>query len=312
MSWINVNDFQHPTGWIGVPNVKERAKWYCRQLEQGEILFFPELPFDLPETQREFLLTQRQESSRYHKNISYRPNQDVLRGFSSASPEDVTRLRSIMREYSRQVTSFLSRFLSPYAERWSLDFASFRPIEEDERDLPLHKRNDLLHVDAFPTRPTGGGRILRVFTNINPSRPRVWNTTDRFDVLAERFALGAGLNQIAAQEASAARGLFRRAKRLMRTIGVPVVERSPYDRFMLRFHDYLKENAEFQNGCAKTRLEFPSYATWIVFTDGVPHAALSGQFALEHTYIVPIDALVSPANAPIRVLEALCGCALSG
>jgi len=61
-----------------------------------------------------------------------------------------------------------------------LDFASFRPLEEQGRDLSLHKRNDLLHVDAFPSRPTHGGRILRVFANINPSVGRVWNVGEPF------------------------------------------------------------------------------------------------------------------------------------
>ncbi len=100
-----------------------------------------------------------------------------------------------MQAYSLQVTEFINRFLAPYANHLSLDFASFRPLEEKQRDLPLHKRNDLLHVDSFPTRPTRGGRILRVFTNINPFEARVWNVADRFDALAEQFAAEAGLNR---------------------------------------------------------------------------------------------------------------------
>ena len=60
-----------------------------------------------------------------------------------------------------------------------------------------------------------------------------------------------------------------------------------------------------------TRSEFPSGCTWMVYTDGVPHAALSGQYALEHTYIVPRAALVAPELASIDVLEKLSGTALS-
>ena len=87
---------------------------------------------------------------------------------------------------------------------------------------------------------------------------------------------------------------------------MPVPDRSAYDEFMLRFHDFLKENSEFQSG-DKERVEFPPMATWLVFTDGVPHAALSGQFAMEQTFIVSPEALVSRADAPIAVLEAICG-----
>jgi 3-deoxy-D-manno-octulosonic acid hydroxylase-like protein len=46
-------------------------------------------------------------------------------------------------------------------------------------------------------------------------------------------------------------------------------------------------------------------STWLVFTDGVPHSALSGQFAMEQTFIIPLEALVAPEVSPIRVLERL-------
>ena len=88
-----------------------------------------------------------------HKNVSYRPKQDILRGDACETAEDNQRLHDIMRRYSMQVTKFLSRFLAPYAPHWTLDFASYRPLEEKGRDLPIHKRNDLMHVDAFPSRP---------------------------------------------------------------------------------------------------------------------------------------------------------------
>ena len=310
MSWLTVNDYEHPRGWVDVPDEAARSIWYCRQLEQGQILFFKEIPFDLPEADRTFLLSQRRGDSRIHKNVSYRPQRDVLRGFSSEA-ESVERLRRIMRHYSEEVTRFLSTFLAPYREHWSLDFASYRPLEEEGRDLSLHKRNDLLHVDAFPSRPTKGGRILRVFTNINPDQARIWHTTDRFDSLARRFALEAGLERVAKSASSPLNYLRRGAGGLMRAAGLLASGRSAYDRFMLRFHDYLKENADFQESCDKIRLEFPPRATWIVFTDAVPHAVLSGQFALEQTYIIPPAALLAPEAAPISILESLCGRSLS-
>jgi len=228
----------------------------------------------------------------------------VLRGYASGKPEEVARAREIMRRYSAEVTRFLSGALAPYAAYWSLDYASFRPEEEAGRDLPLHKRNDLLHVDAFPTRPTHGGRILRCFTNINPTASRVWTITDRLPALANRFAREAGLNEIAQRGPLASASLLGKLQRLL---GVAAAKRSAYDAFMLRFHDYLKENSGFQETCPKIRLEFPPGSTWICYTDYVPHAVLSGRYALEQTFIVPVGALVTPAQAPIRVLERLAG-----
>ncbi len=303
--WIPVHDFTCAAGWANPlhgEQAEARARWYCEQLEQGQILFFASPPFELPDDDRQFLLGQSWAESRLHKNVSYRPAQDRLRGFAAAEPAR-GRMQQVMRNYSAQVLDFLARFLVPYAGRWVLDFSSFRPLKEEGRELPLHKRNDLLHVDAFPSRPTRGGRILRVFTNLHPTKPRVWLTTDRFPALAARFAFDAGLAQIAARDSF----LRRQLGRLVRALGIPGAGGSLYDTFMLRFHDYLKENSAFQENCDKIRLEFPPLATWLVFTDGVPHAALSGQFALEQTLLIPPAALVAPEHAPICILEALCG-----
>lgn len=300
-SWIEVEDFQYPSGWVNAS--PERARWYCERLEANEILFFRQPPFELPESERRFLTTQRQTDSALHKNISYRPAEDVLAGFAGDAVSR-KRLHELMRVYSSRVNEFVGKFLAPYRDDLAIDFASFRPLEEAGRKLSLHKRNDLLHVDAFPSRPTRGGRILRVFTNVHPEKPRVWMTADRFAALAERFAADAGLPKIAG---NGARAFGQRAIRMLRSLGLPLVPRSAYDRFMLQFHNYLKANNAFQTECSKTRLEFPPMSTWLVYTDGVPHAVLSGQFALEQTYIVPVRALVAPQHAPIRVLEKICG-----
>jgi hypothetical protein len=310
MSWTPVDDFRYAQGWLGAGGADARARECCAALEEGQILFFARPPFDLPEADRQFLLSQRQSDFKAHKNISYRPKADVLRGAVSQRPEDGRRLHEVMRNFSKQVTQFLERFLTPYAGRWTIDYASFRPLEERGRDLSLHKRNDLAHVDAFPTRPTNGGRILRIFTNINPQQDRVWEVTEPFEPLAKKLAQDAGLEKFARGAASKQRAILRGLAPVLRVVGLRGVDRSPYDRFMLRFHDYLKENADFQSR-PKMRLEFPPGSTWLVYTDTVPHAVLSGQFALEQTYIVPVEAMVKPASAPIRVLEALCGTGLA-
>jgi len=301
-SWIEVEDYKSPEGWTQPAQGVARARDYCKALESGEILFFPRSPFPFSKEDGDVLLSQQWAELRMHKNVSYRPADDVLRGVSgSAATTD--RIHSALRNYSTQVIAFLTKFLSPYADQWILDFASFRPFEEDGRDLPLHKRNDLLHVDAFPSRPTRGGRILRVFTNLNPAKPRVWQTTGPFESFARQFAEDAGLRRIAENDSL----LTRTVQDWGRKLGVRGMGRTPYDAFMLRFHDFLKENSRFQSGCPKVRLEFPPLATWMVFTDGVAHAVLSGQYALEQTFLVPAGALVAPEQAPYRILEKIAG-----
>jgi len=159
-----------------------------------------------------------------------------------------------------------------------------------------------LHVDAFPSRPTRGGRILRVFTNLNPAKPRVWDVMQDFDSLARQYAEDAGLRKFAEDSV-----VSRTVQSWGQALGLRGSGRTPYDMFMLRFHDYLKENAQFQASCPKVRLEFPPLSTWLVYTDGIAHAAMSGQYALEQTFLVSPKALVAPDQAPYRILEKIAG-----
>jgi hypothetical protein len=302
LSWIHVDDYKMPAGWVNPDQGEVRAREYCKTLERGEILYFPEPPFSFPASDREFLVAQKWAELRMHKNVSYRPGDDILRGVSGDTAT-TERIHAILRGYSSHVIRFLSTFLSPYADKWIVDFASFRPFEEDGRNLPLHKRNDLLHVDAFPSRPTRGGRILRVFTNVNPTKPRVWQTTGPFESFAKQFAEDAGLCKIAQNDSF----LSRTVQEWGGKLGVRGMGRTPYDVFMLRFHDYLKGSYPFQANCPKVRLEFPPLATWMVYTDGVAHAVMSGQYALEQTFLIPADSLVLPESAPYRILENIAG-----
>ncbi len=208
---VRINDFNLPPGWSSPADAASRSRQCCENLEDGRILFFDGVPFAFSKEDREFLLSQRQSGSRLHKNVSYRPVQDVLRGAAGERVE-VARLQDVMRRYSQEVTRFVRQLLAPYAELCQLDYASFRPEQEQGRDLSVHKRNDLLHIDSFPTRPMHGRRILRCFTNINPTEARVWNTTGSFSSLAGKFAADAGLPAIAAQgESRSAHPLTRLA-----------------------------------------------------------------------------------------------------
>ena len=286
-----------------------QAQAWCAQLEAGEILYFPQTPVPISQDDLAFLLGLQQSDSSLHKNIAYKPNIDKLSGVDTktADAAAVSRLQGIMRQYSKSVVAFLTRFLSPYQAKWQLDYASFRPQEEKGRDLSLRKRNDLLHTDAFPTRPTHGARILRFFNNIHPTRTRDWVVGDPFATLVKQFAPA----EIAPSPDNA---LSRAAKGLGRSMGlgaaIPSIKRSPYDDFMMRFHNFLKENARFQAECVKYPWQFPAGSSWMVYTDTVPHAVLAGQYALEQTLLVAPEALVNPETSPLNVLQGIAGTAL--
>ncbi len=284
----------------------ERARWCCSQLEEGNLLFFPGIPFEIPAADLEFLLTQQQSGARIHKNIAYRPAQNRLTGYAGGSPEQVARLRDIMHLYSERAIHFASELLAPYAAHWHVDFTSFRPQQEKGRQIRESARNDLFHVDSFPTRPTNGDRILRIFTNINPSEPRVWQTSETFDELAARFA---GSEAMPLPRSFA--GPRRAVLKLAGAAGFKSLARSPYDRWMLRFHHFLKAHHDFQSNGPRTRWEFPPNSTWLAFTDMVSHAVLSGQFALEQTLIISRKSLQLAEKAPVKILERLAGCNLT-
>jgi hypothetical protein len=84
---------------------------------------------------------------------------------------------------------------------------------------------------------------------------------------------------------------------------IPSLKRSPYDDFMMRFHNFLKENPRFQADCPKYPFQFPPGSSWMVYTDTVPHAVLAGQYALEQTFLVRPEAMVRPEISPLRILE---------
>jgi len=281
----------------------------CRLLENGEILYFPRSPLQLPDKDIDFLLAQRQVKSGYRKNIAYKPNRNTISGLAGRSPEISQRMFKVMSNFTASVTDLLQQLLSPYVPTWKIDYASFRPRQEQGRQVKFKARNDLLHIDSFPTRPTYGNRILRFFININPHQSRNWVTAKSFEYLLETYIGTPEMPLPSGHEV-----LFTKWKRQLcrwaKDFGFPVAAPSRYDEFMLCLHDYLKSNQTFQETEAQQKIEFPPNSSWMVFTDFVPHAALSGQFALEQTFLIDHNSMLQPEKAPLRLLEKTSGISL--
>jgi hypothetical protein len=274
-------------------------------LETGNILFWPETPFVMSSQDREALLSIRSVPGAHHKNIAFKPDTQRVSGLAHLEPHAQEAVGRVLKSYTAWAVQFVAELMPSYARGWHIDYSSFRPVEEENRDLPWKKRNDLIHTDAFPSRPTHGGLILRLFTNVNPAQERVWVAGPPFAVLAKEYAVLAGLPGFAAQTHSSLRKIWGSVLRAARTIGIPTVDRSAYDRFMLAFHDYLKANSSFQKDCPKYRLSFPPGSTWMAFTDIVPHSVLSGQYALEQTFIISPLSLSAREHAPISIIESI-------
>jgi hypothetical protein len=149
-------------------------------------------------------------------------------------------------------------------------------------------------VDAFPSRPTQGLRILRVFTNVNPQMPRIWRVGEAFEQVAAKFL-------------PAIRPPLPGSSWLLYGLRMVKARRTAYDHFMLGIHDRVKADQGYQSQVLQTELAIPPGATWACFTDSVSHAAMSGQFALEQTFYLPVKAMKDPERSPLRVLERLAG-----
>jgi 3-deoxy-D-manno-oct-2-ulosonic acid (Kdo) hydroxylase len=295
----------------GYPRNDEQARSWCADLEAGGILYFPLTPIPLSDADTQFLLGKQQSTSRVHKNIAYKPDRDLLSGIDrkTTGPQEFDQFLDVMRRYSAMVNQYLTGFLAPYQHRWRLDYASFRPLEEQGRDMSVRHRNDLLHTDAFPTRPTRGWRILRFFHNIHPSRTRDWVVGEPFGRVVGAFAP----SKLAIPQPDNA--IAGAGKSLARAAGLgkllPQVKRTPYDEFMMQLHNTMKEDADFQRSCVRESFNFPPGSSWMVYTETVPHAVLAGQFALEQTFLVDPAAMVTPQSAPIAILEKMAGAQLA-
>lgn len=291
------------------PISEKRARELCTRLEQGEVLEFPRIPFTLQPEDLEFLLSVRQSTAAVHKNVSYRPRSGKLGGFKGDESQ-AERLRAVLGRFSKAAAEWAATLLECYGDGWDLDYSSFRPIEEEGRVIRQRARNDLLHVDNFPTRPTYGARILRVFVNANPAAVRRWEVGPPFHELAARPAESAALRRLLREVLGVRSRVVRAGWRAGCAVGLPFTKRPPYDEIMLRFHHHLKADAAFQDQGAVQTLEFPPGSCWVAYTDAVPHAVKSGQFALEKTFLVKPEAMLRPELCPLRILESLAGRAL--
>lgn len=265
-------------------------------LENGQVLFLPRLAFALSADERRFLSPQLCDGKA--KNVSYDPAAHDIR-HTSAQGADRAALAAMMDRYANAARSLLLALCPLYARALQWGLTSFRPVSAADREASVRKDDMRLHVDAFVSRPVQGRRLLRVFCNINPDgQPRVWNIGEPFDAVVERFR-----DRIDVPLPGSAW--------LLERLHVTKGRRSRYDHIMLGLHDQAKFDERYQQSSPRVRVELPANTTWIVFTDLVMHAVLSGQYLLEQTFYLPPAGMQDETRAPLRRLERLFGMALA-
>jgi hypothetical protein len=279
-------------------------------LETGQVVYFPTSPIELPdESDLEWLRTGL-DADRKAKNISYHPESDSIPRFDA---DDATkkRVEHLLRQHGERVAQFWRRVLPDFVPGATFGTTSFRPVEEQGRALKPRSSNELVHIDAGAYGATNGSRILRFFVNVHPTRDRVWGTKGSFEDLMRRHqplweAARSGKRRVPVEKGPFDRlysGLVSTASKVYPLFRV--IDSSPYDRSMRRIHNYMKETPEFRESRDDYQeIHFPPLSAWMVFTDGISHAALTGQYALISTAIIPLKNCRDIKRTPYGILAA--------
>ena len=256
-------------------------------LEGGQVVVLPHLAFNLLPEEERFLSSNW--SDKKAKNISLRPNAG-LRG-ATGSELDMLALRGMIERFADQSQQLISKILPSYVPNLTVANTSFRPFEVEARMSSYRKDDTRLHPDAFPSNPTQGTRLLRVFNNVNPNgKPRVWRVGEPFTQMANQFL-------------PKTKALLPLQAWLMKTLHITKRTRTEYDHRMLQLHDLVKADMDYQKNSPQRSVNFMPGTTWIVYSDQVLHAAMSGQYMFEQTFHLPVSGLKNPETAPLRVLE---------
>lgn len=266
-----------------------------KSLEAGNILLFPNLSFNLKETEEIYLSPIY--ANKKTKNISYNNRTDKLNG-AIGNENDKQQIKMMLQRFATYANILIANLFPHYVSHLQIGRTSFRPVEISGRVTSYRKDDTRLHVDSFPATPTKGHRILRVFSNINLNgQDRVWRTGESFaDVIKQYLPLVPKHRPFIAS--------------ILHKLKITKTYRTEYDHTMLHIHNNMKANMDYQLNVQQATLRFAPGTTWIVQTDHVSHAAMSGQHLLEQTFYLPVSAMLQPELSPLKTLEQALGRAL--
>lgn len=265
-------------------------------LEHGQALAFPRLAFPLDEAERRLIASGAAAAQKGGgKNISFSPAAGALKGAALPPPEQA-QLAAMMARFSGFAEALVLAIAPAYRPGLERGRASFRPVEVACRASSWRKDDQRLHVDAFPSTPARGRRLLRVFANVDQhGTPRRWRLCTDFEGQAAHF-----LPRLPSFRIPGLAGVLALS-------GITKSRRTRYDELMLGLHDAAKRDRAWQESAPAEVVDFRPGEVWVVFTDQLFHAALSGRNALEQTFYLAPHVLAAPETAPLAVLSRLTG-----
>lgn len=132
-------------------------------LERGSVVFFPESPVPLPSAEDLAFIRQELPELLRLKNISYHPETGRIPGLGKVDAQLAERVKRILVSVSNDIAAFLSKNAPRLVDNWTVGTCSFRPIQEQGRDLDPHASNELVHVDAGAYGATKRGPNSQIF-----------------------------------------------------------------------------------------------------------------------------------------------------
>ncbi len=274
---------------------RSQPEWTAA-LEAGQVLYFPRLGFALQPGEQALLREDMLKAGT--RNVSLGAD-GVLKGAAGSDAEQQA-LGAMVGRFRAQALQLIDALLPEYRGQLRIAPTSFRPRQVETRAQSVRADDQRMHVDAFPSRPSYGERLLRVFINLNPHGvPRVWRVGEDFETIARRY-----LPQ--------AKPYRRWQARLLNAVHATKSLRSEYDHLMLQLHDLMKFDENYQKHGTQLTMPFPPGSVWVCFSDQATHAVMSGQFMMEQTLYLPPGHEVDPASSPLAILTRLAGRPLVG
>lgn len=272
-----------------------RPEWTAA-VEDGRVLYFPRLAFEVRPDEKALLREDMLASG--SRNVSLGAD-GALKGAGGAVDEQ-QRLAAMVGRFRQQALGLVDALLPEYRGLLRIAPTSFRPRQVETRAQSVRADDQRMHVDAFPSRPNYGERILRVFANVNPAGvPRVWRVGEPFETVARHF--------------------LPRAKpyrlwqaRALNALHVTKSLRSEYDHLMLQLHDLMKFDEQYQKNGTQVAMPFAAGSVWVCYSDQATHAVMSGQYMMEQTLYLPPGREVNPQSSPLAILTRLVGRPLAG
>ena len=264
-------------------------------LESGGVLFFPKLPFILAPSEYRLLTPEVRDPK--VRNISLGSNHRLKGALGDAAT--LAAIESMIARFRTQASNLIDQLLPHYRPALRPAPTSYRPAKVETRSQSWRADDRRLHVDAFPSRPNYGERILRVFSNINPEGvPRVWRVGEPFEAVARHFLPGS-------------KAYSKWQAKILQATRVTKRFRSEYDHLMLQLHDGMKRDLDYQQDARQVTMAFPPGSTWICFSDQASHAVMSGQYMLEQTLHLKPQEQYDPHASPLAILARLTGRSLT-